>query len=238
MSRSTCPFTRFFTGVILAAALGAAGCGGAAVPLAASEYSPRLQDQTGSYRGTHLYLVTPVNEAENTSIFYYYAVDGSARYGGPALTSYLWYGLEKAFSSVGIVVHEEKPQFPAPELDLTFSSWTDREFLCAAKLVSPRPFQRMMKVEFGAAPAADAPLEQRQAFAYGQLDAIAVNLLGDPEFLASMLAAQPPPGAVPAGAGPAPAPVASTPAPVTTASATSPAAAPSAPASAPAPAPR
>ncbi len=220
MSRSYYWFGRLLVGAAFAGALGVTACSGAAVSLTPTEYSPRLQDQTGSYRGTHLYLVTPVNEAENTSLFYYYATDGSARYGGRALTSYLWYGLEKAFSEVGIVVHEEPPGYPVPELDLTFSSWTDREFVAEARLVSPRPFERMMRVEFASPPPAAATPEQRKAFAYGQLDAIAVGLLGDPEFLASLLAAQPQPSAPAPAMVPVPDP--SAPAPDPNAPATAP----------------
>lgn len=210
MSRSSHPVRRLFVTAALAVAVGAAACGGSRVTLNADEYAPGIKDQAGTYNGTHLYLVTPVNQAENTSVFYYYAADESVQYGGPALTSYLWYGLKKAFTAMGITVYERKPAFLAPELQLTFTSWTDREFTSQITLVSPRPFQRTMTVAFPSPPSAQATFEQRKAFAYRQVDTIVAQLLSDPEFQASYLAAQPPPGTVPQFVSPSPAPAPST----------------------------
>lgn len=192
MSRTLGPATSLSAAALLAIAAATSACAGTGVTLSAAEFQSRLVDQSGGYRGSHLHLVTPTNQAENTTIFYYYSADRRVSYGGPALTSYLWYGLEKAFDAVGIMVHENEGEYPAPELDLTFTSWTETEFVGEIRLRGTQGYRRQLHVVFPNPPGPTATLAERKAFAYNQLDLIAACILDDKQFKASLLAAQPP----------------------------------------------
>ncbi len=170
------------------------------VQLSSSEYVPHVRDEKGTYAGQHVYLETPQNQAENTTIFAYYGE--GVRFGGPALTSYLWYVLEKALMRVGMVVHERPPSFPVSRLNLTFTSWTDREFVGVVGLEGTG-YRRELRVVFPPAPDPAVGAEQLKAFAYGQIDLIVAEILSDPAFAEALIRVESAPAAdaaPPAGA--------------------------------------
>jgi hypothetical protein len=160
------------------------------VPLSSDAYVPRVADTNRGYQGAQLYLASIENRAEDTTLFYYYSASSRAAYGGPLLTSYLWYSLEKALMRLGIQVHSEPPSTPVPEMRLTLTSWTDQSFVCDVVLLFPGqpPLSKQYRLTFPEPGASPAQMEQH---AYQQIDQIVGRIFGDPEFSAALLRAQP-----------------------------------------------
>ena len=186
------------------------------VPLSSDDYPGSVSNTDQRFKGTQIYLVTPSNNANNTTLLSYRSADGNHAYGGPALTSYLWYCFEKAFTNMGIMVHDDRPPFPIPQMDLTFTSWSDQEFVGTVTLATSQNVYKLpLKVQFQPPDYEQATPEDLKAFAYYQIDEIVAHILNDPGFQQAYFAAQPAKDAsvAPPSASGAPAPEAVPPTP-------------------------
>ncbi len=175
---------------LVAAALlaSAAGCGrGGYVYVQQDKYTPQLHQNLNVYKGTAVYLAGFTNRAGNTTTFYSYSPDRSVYYeGSPSLHSYLWYCFFKAFTKLGMKVHEENPPADVPEIQLTVTSLSDRDFKFQVTVLKGK--QEVYKNSY--AIAAPQPTDRRpvalEERAYRMVDAAVSSLLFDQKFQQSL----------------------------------------------------
>ena len=158
------------------------------------KYAPNMGNTLNVYKDKTIFLANFENQAENTSIWYYYGKNSKGKKiyyeAAPTLQSYLWYCWEKALLAGGMAVHRDtnpKPQ-EVPELRITFTSWSDLNFDCEVTVLKANQQLLRKKYTITFDPAEDpddeAKLEQR---AYQSMDKIITSIMGDPELQNAVL---------------------------------------------------
>ena len=96
-----------------------------------AHYSPRFSADLRAYRGMRVYLMNVVNQANDTTIWYYYSPKRKFTYeGAPTLQSYFWYSFNKALMALGMRVSRvDNPDPNAPAVQFTMRSISDRQFV-------------------------------------------------------------------------------------------------------------
>ena len=156
------------------------------------KYTPNMDTSLEAYKKVKIFLANFENKAENTTIWYYYGKDSKGKKvtyeGAPSLQSYLWYCFEKAMLGAGMSVYRDTaPNLSTPELQLTFSSWTDLAFDCEVSLLANRQqlFRKTFNITFEPATSDDpAQLEQR---AYKQMDKIISTIMSEEKLKGTIL---------------------------------------------------
>ena len=105
------------------------GCGGMA-NVSLQDYKPVFTRDHRVYMGKSVYLMNFENQANDTTIWYYFSTDRKFSYGTKDLIhNYFWYGLRDALVKVGMIVtNVDNPDPNAPAMWLTLMSITDERF--------------------------------------------------------------------------------------------------------------
>jgi hypothetical protein len=105
------------------------GCGGRA-KVSLENYEPAFTRDHRVYKGKSVYLMNFENQAEDTTIWYYFSTDRKLSYGiDDLIHNYFWYGFYHALVKVGMrVTNVDNPDLSAPAMWLTLISITDEHF--------------------------------------------------------------------------------------------------------------
>jgi hypothetical protein len=177
-------YTKLFIPVMIFFLSNTGGGCAPTIVLSSDAYRPNVDLDMIAFRDKPIYLEGFSNNAQNTSIFYYYSEKQSVRYGGPSIQSYLWYCFEKALRKKEMRVYSEDnpPYKEIPRFGLTFTSWTDEKFIARVKLVKEgkEVFSKIFTVNFtGLKGGSDHLLKQA---AYHSIDRIICSIFGDAQF--------------------------------------------------------
>ncbi len=156
--------------------------GSAKVEITQNNYMPELGRTFPGYRGKSIYLANIDNQANNTTMWYYYNPQGSMTYESwPSLTSYFWYCIQKAFQSAGLEVHSMDQASNAPEVDITLESITDQQFQYMVSVHGKgASFQKRFTVTMEPAVTTDSGLLEKRA--YKMIDKMVRAILEDRGF--------------------------------------------------------
>jgi len=94
------------------------------------QYKPQFSKEWNQYKGKSVYLMNFDNQANDTSIWYYYSRDQKFNYGTQStIQNYFWYAFNDAFVKAGVAVSNvENPDLPAPSMWVTLRSITDERY--------------------------------------------------------------------------------------------------------------
>ncbi len=149
-------------------------------------YSPALGGGLNVYSGKKIYLMNFDNQAQNTSIWYYYSPDKKFTYGGDsAIHNYFWHSFQKAMLNLGIEVSNvDRPDPRAPGMWLTLKSITDKRFEVDVNLqkFSNPFFTKTYSVTAEPLPEAQRKPEKLEKQAYDMTNRLFKTILTDPEF--------------------------------------------------------
>jgi hypothetical protein len=177
---------------IVIALLALSGCRSSSIDigLRLDRYAPKIDPvKYQQYAGQQICLSNIGNDAQNTTIFYYFSPDGSARYSfyaadgdsGQIIQSYYWYAYKKAFTQIGITVANDCTLINQKELWIIFQSFNDQELkLRATTYKNTIPvYQKDITVTMPpyGTPPDPGMLKQR---AYEMTDLTITTLLDDP----------------------------------------------------------
>ncbi|MBN1381794.1 MAG: hypothetical protein JXA41_08980 [Deltaproteobacteria bacterium] len=106
-------------------------CGVYGTKIELMKYSPHLTGDLSDYHGKKIYLMNFDNQAQNTSVWYYYSRDKKFTYGGDSLiNNYFWYAFRNAMVNLGMEVSKvDRPDPHAPGMWMTMKSFTDEQFV-------------------------------------------------------------------------------------------------------------
>jgi hypothetical protein len=102
----------------------------AAVKVSLSNYNPVLTEDYSAYKGKPVYLMNFDNQANDTSIWYYYSLDNKISYSiNDTIHNYFWYAFQNAFTKAGMgVSNVDNPDLTAPAMWITLLSITDASY--------------------------------------------------------------------------------------------------------------
>lgn len=105
------------------------GCGGMA-KVSLTNYEPTFTGDYSLFNGKSVYLMNFENQAEDTTLWYYFSKDREISYGIEDLIhNYFWYGLRDALVGLGMkVTNADNPDLEAPAIWFTLISITDEHF--------------------------------------------------------------------------------------------------------------
>jgi len=163
------------------------GCGTLqAVKVSLTGYNPAFSKDYGAYKGKPVYLMNFDNQANDTSIWYYYSPDKKFSYAGDgAIHNYFWFAFQRGFTKLGIVVSSmDHPDYMAPAMWVTLLSITDASYQVrvtvqkkgATEFTDTYTIQEPPLPEKDRTPAA---LEQR---AYRMTNRLVETVIADPRF--------------------------------------------------------
>ncbi len=153
------------------------------VPLDSTKYVSDISKSNYiKYQGKEILLNSVINNAADTSIFFYFSQNGKIQYGGPALTSYFWYCFNSALLNIGLGVHEHSAPKGVPVFEFIISSLNDSQVKFTFTL-KKTVFLKFKKEYIVTMPQSDTKnpedLEKR---AYQMVDLIITTVLDDKEF--------------------------------------------------------
>jgi hypothetical protein len=102
-----------------------------AVKVPPGNYNPVFTGDYSVYKGKHVYLMNFDNQANDTSIWYYYSLDKKFSYStNDTIHNYFWYAFRyafrNAFAKAGMrVSNVDNPDLTAPAMWITLLSITD-----------------------------------------------------------------------------------------------------------------
>ena len=101
-----------------------------AVKVSLNNYNPVFTEDYSAYKGKSVYLMNFDNQADDTSIWYYYSLDKKFSYSvDNTIHNYFWYAFHDAFEKAGMrVTNVDKPDLKAPAILLTLLSITDASY--------------------------------------------------------------------------------------------------------------
>jgi len=102
----------------------------AAVKVSLGNYNPVLTEDYSAYKGKPVYLMNFDNQANDTSIWYYYSLDKKFSYSiDDTIHNYFWYAFQNAFTKAGMgVSNVDNPDLTAPAMWITLLSITDASY--------------------------------------------------------------------------------------------------------------
>lgn len=102
----------------------------AAVKVSLRNYNPVFTEDYSVYKGKPVYLMNFDNQANDTSIWYYYSLDKKFSYSvNDTIHNYFWYAFQHAFVKAGIGVSDvDNPNLTAPAMWVTLLSITDASY--------------------------------------------------------------------------------------------------------------
>lgn len=101
-----------------------------AVKVSLSNYNPVFTDDYSVYKGKRVYLMNFDNQANDTSIWYYYSLDKKISYSiNDTIHNYFRYAFQNAFTKAGMgVSNVDNPDLTAPAMWVTLLSITDASY--------------------------------------------------------------------------------------------------------------
>ena len=117
-------------GVFLLTGLVISGCASRRTWVQIGEYKPQFTKDWSQYKGKSVYLMNFDNQANDTSIWYYYSRDNKFYYGADStIHNYFWYAFNDAFINAGMDVSTvDHPDLTAPAMRVTLRSITDERY--------------------------------------------------------------------------------------------------------------
>lgn len=162
------------------------GCAGRRTSVLIDQYRPQFSKEWNQYKGNSVYLMNFDNQANDTSIWYYYSRDQKFNYGTQStIHNYFWYAFNDAFVKAGIAVSSvDNPDLTAPSMWVTLRSITDERYQVrvivqkkgATSFIKDYISQEPLPAEGDRNP---ADLAQR---AYRMTNQLIESILADPEF--------------------------------------------------------
>jgi hypothetical protein len=157
------------------------------VDLSYERYSPQFQiDKYSALKNKKLFLSSFTNNANNTTVFYYFSPDFKIKYGQYAIASYYWYCFAKAFNRIGMTTYQDNAPSDIPEFTFKFDYLTDQKIIYQV-IVNKRynvVYQRNFEVTMPASGSEDKNFLENRA--YQMMDSIITNILDDPNFAAAL----------------------------------------------------
>jgi len=182
-------FLLFGVGLIFAFAVTAVA--GQNIQLRASAYTPKVSAQVADLKDKKISLSGFNNHASNTKRYAYFNKAQDITYHTPdeLLPDYLWNGLRKYLWAAGMKVFQTPtPLTPwtwgavssAPAFDLSFTSWTDTQFVCDVTVMKPGEplMQKAFAIVFD--PPGFTDPKSLETRAYESLDKIFQTIFADP----------------------------------------------------------
>lgn len=169
----------------------AAGMEGTKVDL--QRYAPAFSADLAAYRGLRVNLPDVDNQADNSTLWYYYSQDRRFAYGANSTVSnYFRYAFEKSLLGLGMVVSSTEKSVPrAPALWLTLRSVSEENYVVDVKIQEADWVFFLKTYEVPGDPVEPAQrtpdtLEKR---AYRMTNKLVETVLTDPEFKRAFLRA-------------------------------------------------
>jgi len=102
----------------------------AAVKVSLNNYNPVFTEDYSAYKGKSVYLMNFDNQANDTSMWYYYSLDKKFSYSiDNTIHNYFWHAFHDAFVKVGMrVTNVDEPDLKAPAMSVTLLSITDASY--------------------------------------------------------------------------------------------------------------
>ena len=161
------------------------GCG-SHTDVSLKNYEPAFTGDHSGYKGKSIYLMNFENQAEDTTIWYYFSTDSKFRYGiDTFIHNYFWYGFYDALVKAGMIVtNVDNPDPNAPAMWLTLLSITDVHFQVKVTLQRNGDPGLVKRYEVKESPLlgdkrTPAALEKR---AYEMTNRLFETILNDPDF--------------------------------------------------------
>jgi len=100
------------------------------VKVSLNNYHPVFTEDYSVYNGKRIYLMNFDNQANDTSIWYYYSLDKKFSYSiNGSIHNYFWYAFQNAFTKAGMgVSNVDNPDLTAPAMWITLLSITDASY--------------------------------------------------------------------------------------------------------------
>jgi len=162
------------------------GCAGRRTSVLIDQYKPQFSKEWNQYKGKSVYLMNFDNQANDTSIWYYYSRDQEFSYGtNTTIHNYFWYAFNDSFVKAGMAVSRvDNPDLSAPSIWITLRSITDEcyQVRVTGQKKGATIFMKDYAIEEPLPPEADrnpADLAQR---AYRMTNQLIESILADPEF--------------------------------------------------------
>jgi hypothetical protein len=163
------------------------GCGTiGAVKVPLLGYNPAFSKDYSVYKGKHVYLMNFDNQANDTSIWYYYSPDKKFSYAGDGtIHNYFWFAFQKGFVNLGMIVSNmDHPDLTAPAMWITLLSVTDASYqvrLTVQKkgITAFTDIYTIQEPPLAEKDRTPAALEQR---AYRMTNRLIETIVGDPRF--------------------------------------------------------
>jgi len=158
----------------------------AAVKVSLNNYDPVFTEDYSAYKGKSVYLMNVDNQANDTSIWYYYSLDKKFSYSvDNTIHNYFWYAFHDAFEKAGMrVTNVDKPDLKAPAMLVTLLSITDASYrvMLTVQRRGATVFTKKYTVDEPLLAEKDrniAVLEQR---AYTMTNRLIETIMKDPDF--------------------------------------------------------
>ena len=105
------------------------GCRGT-VKVSLNNFNPAFTEDYSAYKGKPVYLMNFDNQANDTSVWYYYSPDKKFSYSiDDTIHNYFWYAFQNAFTKAGMgVSNVDNPDLTAPAMWITLLSITDASY--------------------------------------------------------------------------------------------------------------
>lgn len=161
------------------------GCGGMA-KVTLTNYEPMFTDDHSSFKGKSIYLMNFENQANDTTLWYYFSKNREVSYGDKDLIhNYFWYAFRDALVALGMeVTNVDNPDLKAPAMWLTLISITDEQFEVKVTVRrSGKPdFEKVYAVKEPPLPSDDRTPPNLEKRAYEMTNRLFETILDDPEF--------------------------------------------------------
>jgi hypothetical protein len=162
------------------------GCGGRRTLVQIAEYKPHFTKDWNQYKGKSVYLMNFDNQANDTSIWYYYSRDQKLHYGTDStIHNYFWYAFNDAFVNAGIAVSSaDHPDLTAPAMWVTLRSITDERYnvRVTVQKKGASTLSKDYSTEEALAAEADRSPPAMAQRAYMMTNKLIESVLGDPDF--------------------------------------------------------
>lgn len=172
--------------VFIVTGLLSSGCAGRKTWVQITEYKPYFTKEWSQYKGKSIYLMNFDNQANDTSIWYYYSKDQKLYYGTDSTTihNYFFYAFFAAFANAGIAVSSiDHPDLTAPAMWVTLRSITDERYNVRVT-VQKKGATLLRDYTTEEAPPAEEdrnpPVMAQRA--YRMTNRLIESILGDPDF--------------------------------------------------------
>jgi hypothetical protein len=173
--------------VFIVAWLVFSGCAAKKTWVQIGEYKPQFTKDWNQYKGKSVYLMNFDNQANDTSIWYYYSKDQKFYYGTDSTTihNYFWYAFNDAFANAGIAVScVDHPDLTAPAMWVTLRSITDERYnvRVTVQKKGASTLSKDYSTEEAVPAEADRSPPAMAQHAYMMTNKLIESILGDPDF--------------------------------------------------------